>query len=60
MVLGFYKISSQGVLQKAKECGIDFCVNTKDQDIGKVLMDNFGQNKADIILECVGVNTTMS
>ena len=47
-------------LQKAKECGIDFCVNTKDQDIGKVLLDNFGQDKADIILECVGVNTTMS
>jgi len=47
-------------LQKAKECGIDFCVNTKDQDIGKVLLDNFGQDKADLILECVGVNTTMS
>ena len=42
-------------LQKAKECGIDFCVNTKDQDIGKVLLDNFGQDKADLILECVSI-----
>lgn len=47
-------------LGKAKECGIDFCISTVNQDIGKVLLDNFGPFKADLILECVGVNTTTS
>ncbi len=47
-------------LKKAEECGIDFCVNTKNQEIEKSLLENFGPFKADLILECVGVNATMS
>ena len=34
-------------LQKAKECGADFCVNTKEADFGKALVDSFGPDKAD-------------
>lgn len=47
-------------LEKARECGIDFCINTGTQDIGKALFENFGPDKADLILECVGVNPTMT
>lgn len=47
-------------LGKAKECGIDFCINTKEQDLEKALLDNFGPFKADLILECIGINVTMS
>lgn len=47
-------------LRLAKECGIDFCINTKDQDIGEALIDNFGPFKADLILECIGINPTMN
>lgn len=46
-------------LQLAKECGIDFGINTKEQDLAQVIVDNFGENKADLILECVGINPTM-
>ena len=46
-------------LKLAKECGIDFCINTKEQDLTQAIADNFGANKADLILECVGINPTM-
>jgi L-iditol 2-dehydrogenase len=42
----------------ARECGINYCLNSKIQDIGEELIDTFGKNKADLILECVGINTT--
>ena len=47
-------------LNIAKQCGIDFCLNTKEQDVGKAIIENFGPDKADLILECVGINPTMS
>jgi Threonine dehydrogenase and related Zn-dependent dehydrogenases len=47
-------------LSKAKECSIDHCINTSKQDLSKALLENFGEFKADLILECVGVNTTIS
>ena len=46
-------------LAKAKECGIDFCVNTKNADFGDALVDAFGPDKADVIYDCAGNNTTM-
>ena len=46
-------------LQKAKECGADFCVNTKEADFGKALVDSFGPDKADVIYDCAGNNITM-
>lgn len=46
-------------LDVAKKCGIDYCCNSKEQDIGDAILDKFGSDKADLMLECVGVNTTM-
>jgi L-iditol 2-dehydrogenase len=47
-------------LQIAKSCGIDYCINTKNQDLEKTLSDNFGPYKADLILECIGIEITMT
>ena len=47
-------------LEKAKECGVDYCINTEKQNIGKALAENFGPYKADLILECIGINPTMT
>ena len=46
-------------LNKARECEIDFCVNTKNEDLEKAIFDHFGPDKADLILECVGANATI-
>ena len=46
-------------LQKAKECGVDFCVNTREADFGEALVEAFGPDKADVIYDCAGNNTTM-
>lgn len=46
-------------LDKAKECGIDVCVNTKNKDFGEALVETFGPDKADVIYDCAGNNTTM-
>jgi L-iditol 2-dehydrogenase len=45
-------------LNIARECGINYCLNSKTQDIGEKLINTFGEDKADLILECVGINTT--
>jgi len=47
-------------LKKALECGIDFAVNSNEQDLEKAVTEAFGAyEKADLIFECVGANTTM-
>ena len=46
-------------LEKAKECGVDFCVNTRNQDFGEAMVHNFGPDKADVIYDCAGKNITM-
>lgn len=46
-------------LMKAKECGIDVCVNTKDTNFGEAMIDAFGPDKADVIYDCAGNNITM-
>ena len=46
-------------LAKAKECGADFCVNTKEKDFGEALVECFGPDKADVIYDCAGNNITM-
>jgi len=45
-------------LEKAKESGIDFMVNTAQEDLGQAIAAHFGPHKADLILECVGVQAT--
>lgn len=46
-------------LAKAKECGVDFAVNTRNNDFGEALVTNFGPDKADIIYDCAGNDITM-
>lgn len=46
-------------LEKAKECGVDFCVNTKSVNFGAALVDAFGPDKADVIYDCAGNDVTM-
>ncbi|TCL76484.1 L-iditol 2-dehydrogenase [Hydrogenispora ethanolica] len=44
----------------AESCGIDYCLNPEQQNLGTMLADQFGADKADLILECVGANPTMN
>ena len=46
-------------LDKAKECGIDVCVNTMEKDFGEAMVEAFGPDKADVIYDCAGNNITM-
>lgn len=46
-------------LAKAKECGIDYCVNTLNTDFGDAMVDAFGKDKADVIYDCAGNDITM-
>ncbi len=46
-------------LEKAKECGADVCVNTKETDFGEAMLAAFGPDKADVIYDCAGNNITM-
>lgn len=46
-------------LEKAKDCGVDFCVNTKQKDFGAALIEAFGPDKADVIYDCAGNDVTM-
>lgn len=46
-------------LEKAKECGIDVCVNTTKTDFGDAMFAAFGSDKADVIYDCAGNNITM-
>ena len=46
-------------LEKAKECGVDFCIDTSKADITSAIREHFGDSKADVILECVGSPQTI-
>jgi L-iditol 2-dehydrogenase len=46
-------------LDKAKDCGIDFVINTAEDDLALAIATHFGTTKADMILECVGVQPTV-
>lgn len=45
-------------LDMARTCGIDHAVNTSRRDLLKALQEDFGPDRADLILECVGVQAT--
>ena len=47
-------------LDKATECGIDFVVNPQKQDLTQAILRDFGPSRADLILECVGVQDTIT
>lgn len=46
-------------LDKAKECGVDFCVNTRKKDFGDAMLEDFGPDKANVIYDCAGNDITM-
>lgn len=47
-------------VEKARRCGIQFVVNAAQEKLGDALLRDFGPEKADLILECVGVEATMT
>lgn len=47
-------------LQKAMECGLKLALNPQQEDLGQAILQQFGADKADLILECVGVQDTIS
>lgn len=46
-------------LELAKKVGVDVAVNTRNKDFGEALVEHFGPDKADVIYDCAGNNTTM-
>lgn len=46
-------------LEKAKECGADAVVNTRERDFGEAFVEFFGPDKADVIYDCAGNDITM-
>ncbi len=47
-------------LDKARQCGLVNTVNTAHQDLGQAILGTFGPEKADLILECVGAQPTIT
>jgi L-iditol 2-dehydrogenase len=47
-------------LEKAHQCGLEHAVNTQQEDLGQAILKAFGPDKADLILECVGVQDTIT
>jgi L-iditol 2-dehydrogenase len=47
-------------LDKATECGIDFSVNPQKQDLAQAILRDLSPSRADLILECVGVQDTIT
>jgi L-iditol 2-dehydrogenase len=43
---------SQSKLDWAKECGIDYCINTRDKNLKETIKECFGANRADISIDC--------
>jgi L-iditol 2-dehydrogenase len=51
---------SEYKLAQARACGIEHVVNSLQQDLGQAILNAFGPDKADLILECVGVQDTIT
>lgn len=47
-------------LRLAEECGADFTVNTAKKEFNDAITENFGPDKADVIYDCAGNNTTIN
>ncbi|WP_123608514.1 zinc-dependent alcohol dehydrogenase [Mobilisporobacter senegalensis] len=46
-------------LELAKSCGADYVYNTKKVDFANVVVECFGEDKADVIYDCAGNDITM-
>ena len=51
---------SEYKLDKARACGFENVVNPDEEDLGQAILKDFGPDKADMILECVGVQDTIT
>jgi L-iditol 2-dehydrogenase len=51
---------SEYKLAKAREAGISHTANPQQQDVAQAILDTFGPDKADLILECVGAQDTIN
>lgn len=51
---------SEYKLEKARQCSLEFTVNSLAEDLGQAVVKYFGADKADLILECVGVQNTIT
>jgi L-iditol 2-dehydrogenase len=51
---------SEYKLDFARCCGFERAVNTQKEDLGQAIQEYFGVRKADVILECVGVQPTIT
>ncbi len=47
-------------LNLARDCGLDIAVNVKEEKLEKVISEEFGPDKSDIVLECVGAQPTIT
>jgi L-iditol 2-dehydrogenase len=47
-------------LEKAKACSVDYSINTAESDLEQAILDHFGPDRADLILECVGAQVTIT
>jgi L-iditol 2-dehydrogenase len=47
-------------LEKARLAGLDVVLNPQKKDLGEAILQEFGPDKADLILECVGVQDTIT
>ncbi len=46
-------------LELARRCNIDYCINTMAQEPDSSVLAVFGPERSDLILECVGAQTTI-
>ena len=51
---------SEYKLEKARLSGLDAAINPQKEDLGAAILREFGPDKADLILECVGAQETIS
>ncbi len=47
-------------LALAQRCGLPHTINTREEDLGAAIRRDFGPDRADLILECVGVEDTIT
>lgn len=50
---------SEYKLNKANECCLGAAINPTKEDLNQAILNNFGPDRADLILECVGIQTTV-
>ena len=46
-------------LDKARECGIEWTYNTRTRNFGQAMQEALGPDRADVIFDCAGNDTTM-